>query len=136
MGPAAARRRDFCAGQLSRPGGDRRGNRADSDGPRLAPGGLRLAHRESPAPAGEGGDKHARPGAADRGALLEVRTTGCSRPGPRTGSARTPRSAPPKVGGIFQVLDFQVPKITAEHIEDNKGSFTVEPLDRGFGYTF
>ena len=34
------------------------------------------------------------------------------------------------------MLDFQVPKITAEQIEDNKGSFTVEPLDRGFGYTF
>jgi DNA-directed RNA polymerase subunit alpha len=34
------------------------------------------------------------------------------------------------------VLDFQVPKITAENVEDNKGSFTVEPLDRGFGYTF
>jgi DNA-directed RNA polymerase subunit alpha len=34
------------------------------------------------------------------------------------------------------VLDFQVPKITAENVEDNRGSFTVEPLDRGFGYTF
>jgi DNA-directed RNA polymerase subunit alpha len=34
------------------------------------------------------------------------------------------------------VLDFQVPRITAEEIEDNRGSFTVEPLDRGFGYTF
>ena len=34
------------------------------------------------------------------------------------------------------MLDFQVPKITAEKVEDNKGSFTVEPLDRGFGYTF
>ena len=34
------------------------------------------------------------------------------------------------------MLDFQVPKITAEYVEDNKGSFTVEPLDRGFGYTF
>src|SRR5690349_21504667 len=34
------------------------------------------------------------------------------------------------------MLDFQVPRITAEHVEDNKGSFTVEPLDRGFGYTF
>ena len=34
------------------------------------------------------------------------------------------------------MLDFQVPKITAENVEDNKGSFTVEPLDRGFGYTF
>jgi DNA-directed RNA polymerase subunit alpha len=35
-----------------------------------------------------------------------------------------------------QVQDFQVPKITAENVEDNRGSFTVEPLDRGFGYTF
>ena len=34
------------------------------------------------------------------------------------------------------MLDFQVPRITAEEIEDNKGSFTVEPLDRGIGYTF
>jgi DNA-directed RNA polymerase subunit alpha len=34
------------------------------------------------------------------------------------------------------MLDFQVPQITAENIEDNRGSFTVEPLDRGFGYTF
>jgi DNA-directed RNA polymerase subunit alpha len=34
------------------------------------------------------------------------------------------------------VLDFQVPKITAENVEDNRGTFTVEPLDRGFGYTF
>jgi DNA-directed RNA polymerase subunit alpha len=33
-------------------------------------------------------------------------------------------------------LDFQVPKITAEDVEDNRGTFTVEPLDRGFGYTF
>jgi DNA-directed RNA polymerase subunit alpha len=33
-------------------------------------------------------------------------------------------------------LDFQVPKITADNVEDNHGSFTVEPLDRGFGYTF
>ncbi len=34
------------------------------------------------------------------------------------------------------MLDFQVPKITAENVEDNRGSFSVEPLDRGFGYTF
>jgi DNA-directed RNA polymerase subunit alpha len=34
------------------------------------------------------------------------------------------------------VLDFQIPKITADNVEDNHGSFTVEPLDRGFGYTF
>jgi DNA-directed RNA polymerase subunit alpha len=34
------------------------------------------------------------------------------------------------------VLDFQIPKITADSVEDNRGTFTVEPLDRGFGYTF
>jgi DNA-directed RNA polymerase subunit alpha len=34
------------------------------------------------------------------------------------------------------MLDFQVPRITTETVEDNRGTFTVEPLDRGFGYTF
>ena len=34
------------------------------------------------------------------------------------------------------MLDFQVPRITNESIDDNRGSFTIEPLDRGFGYTF
>jgi DNA-directed RNA polymerase subunit alpha len=32
--------------------------------------------------------------------------------------------------------DFQVPKIAGEDTEDNKGTFTIEPLDKGFGYTF
>ncbi len=34
------------------------------------------------------------------------------------------------------MLDFQIPRITAESVEENRGTFTVEPLDRGFGYTF
>jgi DNA-directed RNA polymerase subunit alpha len=34
------------------------------------------------------------------------------------------------------MLDFQIPRITAETVDDNRGSFVVEPLDRGFGYTF
>jgi len=34
------------------------------------------------------------------------------------------------------MLEFQIPRITAESVEENRGSFTVEPLDRGFGYTF
>ncbi len=34
------------------------------------------------------------------------------------------------------MLDFQIPRITNESVEDNRGTFTVEPLDRGFGYTF
>ncbi len=34
------------------------------------------------------------------------------------------------------MLDFQIPRITSESVEDNRGSFIIEPLDRGFGYTF
>src|SRR3954464_4293628 len=34
------------------------------------------------------------------------------------------------------MLEFQTPQISAETVEDNRGSFTIEPLDRGFGYTF
>jgi DNA-directed RNA polymerase subunit alpha len=34
------------------------------------------------------------------------------------------------------MLDFQVPRISSETVDDNRGSFTIEPLDRGFGYTF
>jgi DNA-directed RNA polymerase subunit alpha len=32
--------------------------------------------------------------------------------------------------------DFQVPKITHEEVTENRGVFVIEPLDRGFGYTF
>jgi DNA-directed RNA polymerase subunit alpha len=34
------------------------------------------------------------------------------------------------------MLDFQIPRITSESVEANRGQFVVEPLDRGFGYTF
>src|SRR5262249_56225278 len=32
--------------------------------------------------------------------------------------------------------DSQVPKIAGEDAEENKGTFRIEPLDKGFGYTF
>jgi DNA-directed RNA polymerase subunit alpha len=32
--------------------------------------------------------------------------------------------------------DFQVPKIASDEADDSKGTFTIEPLDKGFGYTF
>jgi DNA-directed RNA polymerase subunit alpha len=32
--------------------------------------------------------------------------------------------------------DFQVPRIAAEKADDRLGTFTIEPLDKGFGYTF
>src|SRR5437660_10896131 len=34
------------------------------------------------------------------------------------------------------MLEFQIPQISAEKVEDNRGNFTIEPLARGFGYTF
>ena len=34
------------------------------------------------------------------------------------------------------MLEFQIPQISAEKVEENRGTFTIEPLDRGFGYTF
>ncbi|WP_026912956.1 DNA-directed RNA polymerase subunit alpha [Patulibacter minatonensis] len=34
------------------------------------------------------------------------------------------------------MLDYQTPRITHESVEDNRGTFTIEPLERGFGYTF
>jgi len=32
--------------------------------------------------------------------------------------------------------EFQIPKISSENIDDNRGTFVIEPLDKGFGYTF
>ena len=32
--------------------------------------------------------------------------------------------------------DFQFPKISSEKVTDNRGIFVIEPLDKGFGYTF
>src|ERR671937_2465216 len=34
------------------------------------------------------------------------------------------------------LMDFQIPKIVHEEVDDNRGVFVIEPLDRGFGYTF
>jgi DNA-directed RNA polymerase subunit alpha len=32
--------------------------------------------------------------------------------------------------------EFQIPKISSEDVNENRGTFVVEPLDKGFGYTF
>ncbi len=34
------------------------------------------------------------------------------------------------------LMEFQVPKITHEEVNEDRGVFVIEPLDRGFGYTF
>jgi DNA-directed RNA polymerase subunit alpha len=33
-------------------------------------------------------------------------------------------------------MEFQIPRIVHEEIDENRGIFQIEPLDRGFGYTF
>jgi DNA-directed RNA polymerase subunit alpha len=33
-------------------------------------------------------------------------------------------------------MEFQIPRIVHEQVDDNRGVFVIEPLDRGFGYTF
>jgi DNA-directed RNA polymerase subunit alpha len=35
-----------------------------------------------------------------------------------------------------RATDFQIPKITHEEVTEDRGVFVIEPLDRGFGYTF
>ena len=34
------------------------------------------------------------------------------------------------------LMDFQTPRISSEDADERSGQFTIEPLDRGFGYTF
>ena len=34
------------------------------------------------------------------------------------------------------LMEFQIPKIVHEEVDENRGIFVIEPLDRGFGYTF
>src|SRR3954452_25026317 len=34
------------------------------------------------------------------------------------------------------MIEFQPPQISADSVEETRGTFTIEPLDRGFGYTF
>jgi len=33
-------------------------------------------------------------------------------------------------------MEFQIPKIVHEEVDEHRGVFVIEPLDRGFGYTF
>src|SRR6185312_9405407 len=54
--------------------------------------------------------------------------------GSRAGVCPTPARHQNDVRTLM--LDFQIPRITSESVEQNRGTFTIEPLDRGFGYTF
>jgi len=37
---------------------------------------------------------------------------------------------------LSTLTEFQIPAITTEKVDENKGVFTIEPLDKGFGYTY
>ena len=101
------------------PAGDRTGlHRAG-----LAAGRPRRADGESAAPAGALRDLGAGPGAAHRRALLQV--------------VRAPRPfLKHSIRKELMTTDFQVPRIIADKADDRSGTFTIEPLDKGFGYTF
>jgi DNA-directed RNA polymerase subunit alpha len=34
------------------------------------------------------------------------------------------------------LMEFQIPRIVHEEVDEQRGRFSIEPLDRGFGYTF
>jgi DNA-directed RNA polymerase subunit alpha len=34
------------------------------------------------------------------------------------------------------MIEFQTPQISSEQVRENRGTYVIEPLDRGFGYTF
>src|ERR671919_2704390 len=34
------------------------------------------------------------------------------------------------------LMEFQIPQISREKADDTSGTFVIEPLDKGFGYTF
>src|SRR5262249_42138788 len=118
---SASRGRDLDQGGLGGQRHDSQGDRARFDRAGLAAGRPRLPHRQGPALSGALGDLGTGSGAADRRAVLQVtKPCFCNTP---------PRKEP-------MTTDFQVPRITSEKVDDRRGTFTIEPLDKGFGYTF
>jgi len=83
----------------------------------VAPGCRRTmtAHRESAQATRALRDRHTRARAAHRRALFEVKEEGTYL--------------------ATRQMDFQIPKIVHEEVDEHRGIFQIEPLDRGFGYT-
>src|SRR3954469_12304841 len=121
--PGQARRRrrpeDRIGRGADRPGRDRPHRRRRP----MAAGGPRRSHRDRSQVAGACRDRHAGLRAAHRRAVFQVTVRSKSRFVERTTVA-------------VRATDFQVPKITHEEVNENRGVFVIEPLDRGFGYTF
>ncbi len=81
----------------------------------VAPGGPRQPHGQGSEDARTRRHRHAGAGITHRRALLEIKEGMATR---------------------TSLMDFQVPKITHEEVNEDRGVFVIEPLDRGFGYTF
>src|SRR5205823_7785149 len=112
---AAGRHHHASAGQPGRAGRARR-DRSHRLGHAVAAGRPRRPDRQGAQVAGARGDRHASPGIAHRRAVLEVERIELA--------VRT------------TLMDFQIPRIVHEEVDDKRGVFVIEPLDRGFGYTF
>src|SRR5213078_1419293 len=114
--PGQAGRRDHHGAELVGAAGDPRRHRPDGVRRAVAAGRPRRADRKDPQMAGAVGDRHAGPGITHRRAVLEVERNALA--------TRT------------SLMEFQIPKIVHEEVDEQRGVFEIEPLDRGFGYTF
>ena len=84
----------------------------------VAAGRPRQPDRQDPEVARAGGDRHARPG---------VSSSSSSTPSKKERTALATTTV---------LMEFQIPKIVHEEVDEHRGVFVIEPLDRGFGYTF
>ncbi len=126
---------DVVSIKAGQPGRERRPrrHRPDRHGHAVAPGRPRQPDRQGLEAPGAGRDRHPGPGTADRRALLEV-GAGIASPAPSEDGAE--EDGKERMATRTATMDFQVPRITHEEVDERNGVFTIEPLDRGFGYTF
>src|SRR5437016_12153623 len=57
----------------------------------------------------------------------------------RSSSSSTPSKSKKERNALAtrtSLMEFQLPKIVHEELDAERGVFEIEPLDRGFGYTF
>src|SRR6185437_12383465 len=114
--PGQAGRCGHDVAGLLGPASDPRRDRPDRLGCAVATGRPRRPYRKDPQVARAVGDRHAGSRITHRRALLEVERNALA--------TRT------------SLMEFQIPKIVHEEVDEQRGVFEIEPLDRGFGYTF
>src|SRR5204863_8235649 len=134
--PGPSRRRDRHKVRHSGDAGGQGCHRADRADPRVATGRSRVADGQGAAQAGAARGRRPGAGAAHRRAVLEVAGPPATAGEAALHGRRPPRPARHQTHVRTLMLDFQIPRITSESAEQNRGTFAIEPLDRGFGYTF